>query len=833
LPAPKASSKLIDTGAPSQKETEANDSVLVSAHMGLIVRLTALAGIILLGGIMWWNNWQVNSSALALVAAWLVGFALFLSAGFVRHVTRPVIKLAERLNRVDLGRPKQSVLAVPASHVTDEIGLVIRSVNKLLLRLDGSIARENMAKGLIQEHEIQLNHLFDTVLDGILVLAEDMTIRRSNSAATKLIGLNAMELNGRHFGDFILQNDRQDIVDRLYRLNPAGQPTLLQITLLGAEHKNLLLDLNAKMFETAQRRGCILVLRDISHSYQTQKNLLLSEQRLQLAVKATRSAIWDQDLANDTYWWSSELLNMLGYSEGEFSPSHETKVSLVHEEDVEWVKTSIDRYLRREIPTYNPEFRVHRKDGTWLWVEDRGTAEWDITGKPLRFSGIMSDCSERKQFEQQLMYMATHDPLTNLPNRTLLLDRLDHALLHATRKGLMVGALLIDIDRFKLINDSLGHNVGDQLIKAVANRLQQNLRPSDTLARLAIDEFVVICEDLPTPQEAARVAKRLLSTLSQSFTVEGHHLHISVSVGISVSPSDGNSPQDMLRHADTAMHSAKANGGHCYRFFIADMDRDAVARLMLERQLIDAIERQQFVLHYQPKIDIATRQPMGFEALIRWPHRLLGNMSPVSFIPVAEETGQIIAIGEWVIREALSQICAWRDKGLVPLPVSINISGKQLMAGGVDELILPLLREYDVPPALLEIEITESAVMTKLEKILPVLHHLRESGVGISLDDFGTGYSSLSYLRQIPISVLKIDRSFVRDVPHKAEANSIAGIILAVGQQLGIKVVAEGIETEEQLEFLKNNKCDVAQGWLFYKALPPNKAEALLARKNP
>lgn len=805
-------------------------SALVSTHVGRIVRLTLPAGLGLLALLtagFWLNagaSWKHQLGVTLIIAsAWLFAFALLLSFGFLRQLTRPIEVLAARLRRVNPAAPTKSLMAIPAALASNEIGQVMQATNALLRRLEESQKDEREKAIQLAEREGFLSEILDNVAEGIVCISAEGKILRANRAAAQLIGREESALTGTDFTACLAFGDRPRLTTRLARIikEQDHQANTFEVSAHKADGTEARLNLTLSLLQGETTSGGIIVFRDISETRKAQSQLKESEERLSLALKATRCGVWDYEPKSGLLWWSGEFMTMLGYAAGDIKASLEAKYELIHPEDIDWVKTSTERYLAQEVAEYNPEYRIRRKDGTWMWVEDRGSGEWDAAGMPQRFSGTITDCTERKKFEQQMMYMATHDALTDLPNRTLLNDRLEHALIGNARKGLNVAVLLLDIDRFKLINDSLGHEIGDQLVRAVGQRLQQSIRPTDTLARLSGDEFVVICEDLASPQEAARVAKRLLSSMTQHFIVEGNQLNVGISVGISVSPVDSTNAADILRHADTAMHSAKAGGGNCYRFFVNEMNKEAVHRLTLERHLNEAVERQQFVLHYQPKVDIQTQEVIGAEALIRWPHRTLGNISPMQFIPIAEETGLVLAIGEWVLRETLSQLCLWRDRGYELVPIAVNLSGKHIMAGGVDELILRLLKEYDIPPQLLEVEVTES-VMAKMDKVLPPLKHLREAGIGIALDDFGTGYSSLAYLRQLPISSLKIDRSFVKDVPGKPDANSIASIILDIGRQLGLKVVAEGVETKEQLEFLRQRQCDVGQGWLFYKALTPS-----------
>ena len=821
-----------ETPAPNTQPRR-NASALVRSHTGRIVQLTIPAGLSLIISVWLASKYytptpvadEFLSVAIPLIAIWTIGLSLLISFKFLRNLTRPVELLSAKLRRVNLDDPLKSITPIPPHLAENEFGALIASANRLLRQIDEHIRRGSTSQAIIDDCMSLINTLQTSMNDGLLLIGSDQSIISFNKAAQELLKGSANELKNLQFANLLETNDRVRVLALLARLSQTGEspPITTQVKLLNQPNIEGALELciiNTTKTSALPKSLCLILLRTIKASQDAQEQLKNSEERMKLAIRASRCGIWDINPQSGSLWWSSEFINMLGYDESNAPKNIEEKYSLIHPDDMNWVKSSTERYLAQEASDYNPEYRILRKDGTWIWLEDHGTAEWDDAGLPIRFSGTVVDCTERKRFEQQMMYMVTHDAMTDLPNRTLLNDRLEHALIGNARNGLNVAVLLLDIDRFKLINDSLGYEIGDHLVRAVAQRLQQCIRPTDTLARLSGDEFVVVCEDLASPQEAARVAKRLLNSMAQHFMVEGNQLTVGISIGISVSPVDGQNAADILRHADTAMHSAKAAGGNCYRFFVNEMNKEAVQRLTLERYLNEAVERQQFVLHYQPKVDIQTREVVSAEALIRWPHRTLGNISPLQFISIAEETGQIIAIGEWVLRESLSQICLWRDRGYEVVPIAVNLSGKQLMAGGMDELVLRLLDEYKVPPHLLEIEVTES-VMAKMDKVLAPLKRLRDAGLGIALDDFGTGYSSLAYLQQLPISSLKIDRSFVKDVPEKHAANSIANIILDIGRQLGLKVVAEGIETEAQLEFLRKGGCDIGQGWLFSKAITP------------
>ena len=441
---------------------------------------------------------------------------------------------------------------------------------------------------------------------------------------------------------------------------------------------------------------------------------------------------------------------------------------------------------------------------------------------------LVSDISERKRAEARIHHLAHHDPLTGLPNRLSLLARLEQALPEARRYGWNLALLFIDLDRFKVINDTLGHLVGDQLLMEVAGRLAATVRETDTVARLGGDEFVVLLINVGEIANAASVAGKIIAALAEPIRVEGHELHTSPSIGISCYPADGGDAETIMRNADTAMYHAKAAGRNTYQFYAEDMNRAATERLTLERKLRQAIARGEFTLHYQPQFDLRRRVPCGVEALLRWQTEEDGPIAPARFIPVAEETGLITGIGTWVLREACRQLRAWLDAGLRPLRVAVNLSARQLKQRDLPEIVAQALADSGLPAELLELELTESAVMEKPQDAILQLNDLRRMGVTLAIDDFGTGYSSLAYLKLLPLDRLKIDRSFVADIEHDANDRAIAIGTIALAHSLGLCVIAEGVETRVQQEFLAEHDCDETQGYLLARPLPAAEAFAFL-----
>ena len=435
---------------------------------------------------------------------------------------------------------------------------------------------------------------------------------------------------------------------------------------------------------------------------------------------------------------------------------------------------------------------------------------------------------EKIRTDARIEYLATHDGLTDLPNRAMFNQLLHFSIEAAHRHQRRFAVLFIDLDRFKVINDSLGHEAGDTLLVEIANRLRQTLRSSDVVARLGGDEFVVILEETAEGHDIERIAYNLLSALSQPLQLSGHECHTTASIGIAMYPSDGSDAQTLTKNADIAMYLAKEDGKNGFRFFTKEVKTQSIERLTLETSLRHALERNQFSLHYQPKVDLTTGQITGVEALLRWTHPDLGMLPPMQFIPLAEETGMIVPIGRWVLKEACAQNMAWQRQGLRPVSMAVNLSPRQFVDESLLKDIDDALVACGMPPTLLQLEVTESMVMQNVPRATKLLDSIHSRGIRLAIDDFGTGYSSMSLMKQFPIDTIKIDRSFVRDLPKDAEDQAIAQAIISMGKALGMTVVAEGVETTEQEAFLRNHACDEMQGFLFSKPVLPEQLADLL-----
>ena len=494
-----------------------------------------------------------------------------------------------------------------------------------------------------------------------------------------------------------------------------------------------------------------------------------------------------------------------------------------------------------ELATYDPTVEITEKRITLPVIRgDQSEIDVSFALRPIPdadtplITAVLNDITVRKRYEEQLVYLANHDTLTNLPNRSMLEDSLSNALqMHKNDQDRRQGAtavVFIDLDRFKVINDSLGHHVGDLLLKAVGSRLQKVIGRQEIVGRLGGDEFLIIIPDLKETQDAASLSQAVLEALTPAFDIKGRILFVTPSIGIALYPSDGEDFPTLMRNADTAMYSAKSNGGGTYHFFTKTMNESAMARLVIENDLREALSKNQFELHYQPKVDLKTDRICGLEALIRWKHPKRGYISPMQFIPVAEETGLIGKIGEWVFEEACRQIGEWDAQDVPPVPIAINLSPRQLMEGRITHTISRILEQTQTPAARIVLEVTETVMMQEINKSATILQELRHLGLQIAVDDFGTGYSSLAYLKRLPINSIKIDRSFVRDVTIDSDDAAITRAIIVMGHNLGLLVVAEGVETVEQMDFLRKSGCDEVQGFLIATPLPAHEAVEHLKR---
>ena len=570
-------------------------------------------------------------------------------------------------------------------------------------------------------------------------------------------------------------------------------------------------------------------LRAKERQRRIQTALLESEARLAEAQRIAHIGNWDWNVETGFLYWSDEIYRLFGLDPGMFPATYPAFLERVHPEDRSAVTQAVNRALSGEA-SYRIDHRIVLPNGGIRYVHEEG-AVFRRDGKPVRLLGTVHDITERKQYEQQLTYLATHDALTGLPNRNLLEDRLKQAIGHADHSGKTLAFLYLDLDNFKLVNDSLGHDRGDSLLMEVGLRLTRELRDGDTLARLGGDEFSAILADLAKPEDARFVTERMIASVAAPYRLGEQEVIVHVSAGIALYPRDGADYLTLMKHADMAMYRAKEGGRNRCEFFEQSMNEAALRRFELEHALRQALERGEFVLYYQPKQELASGRVAGVEALLRLNRPGEGLISPVTFIPVLEESGLIVEVGAWVLREACRQAKRWLEAG-TPLRVAVNLSPRQFETGDIVASVHAALGEAGLDTRWLELEITEGVMMGDVDDVLEKLFSLGRAGLYLSVDDFGTGYSSLSYLKRFPVNGVKIDRAFIRDLQVDANDAAITRAVIAMAHSLGLQVVAEGVETIEQREFLRHHQCDEIQGFLLSRPLPASELTEWLRQRS-
>jgi diguanylate cyclase (GGDEF)-like protein/PAS domain S-box-containing protein len=561
-----------------------------------------------------------------------------------------------------------------------------------------------------------------------------------------------------------------------------------------------------------------------------EETLFAEKERAQVTLDCIGDAVISTDVAGNISFINLTAEKMTGWSLNEVAGRPMSEVFRIVNADtrrgVENLMLRTSKLNRKgNLP---PNSILIRRDGSEIYIEDSVAPIHDHGGRVVGSVKVFRDVSEARAMAEQIAHSAEHDLLTGLPNRMLLNDRIGQAIALANRHGGLVGLLFLDLDGFKHVNDSLGHPMGDKLLQAIAKRLLECVRAPDTVSRQGGDEFIVLLQEIKNSEDVAVAAKRLLKSVAETYSMGEHDLHITTSIGVSLYPDDGMNAETLIKNADTAMYQAKENGRQSYRFFKSEMNVKAVERQSIEEDLRRALERKEFTLHYQPKINLKTGAITGAEALIRWTHPTRGSVPPLVFIPIAEDSGLILPIGAWVMKEACMQTRAWLDAGLPAMTMAVNVSAIEFRNEDFLKDLFATIHESGLSPNSLELEVTERVLMKQSELAESVLKKLRESGVQVSVDDFGTGYSSLSYLQQFPLDALKIDQSFVRRITANPGETSIVSAIIRMGQSLNLRVIAEGVETVEDLEFLQANDCDEAQGYYFSRPVPPEQFAMLL-----
>jgi diguanylate cyclase (GGDEF)-like protein/PAS domain S-box-containing protein len=605
----------------------------------------------------------------------------------------------------------------------------------------------------------------------------------------------------------------------------------LVVTLVAFGVSRLLVD-RARELERRVRERTRELEEEIQEKLRAEAALRASEERYALAAQGSHDGLWDWDLERHELYLSPRWKEMLGYGEAELSSSPHEWFERVHPDDLPKLQEALGTH-ECSGSHFECEHRMRHRDGTYRWMLSRGIALCDENNRATRIAGSQTDVTERKKVEERLLHDAFHDVLTGLANRALFLDRLGISLARTKRRpDFHFAVLYLDLDRFKLINDSLGHLSGDLALVATARTLETCVRPGDTVARLGGDEFAVLLDDLHCPEDAEGLTRRIEERLDDPLQVDGQEIYINASIGIVFGTAGYERPEEVLRDADAAMYRAKSLGRNRHEIFNEALHLEALDRLRLETDLRRAVQDASFGVHYQPIVALADGRVAGFEALVRWRHPVWGLVPPDQFIQVAEETGLILPIGRWVLSEACGKIHQWQREhpSDPPLAINVNLSRRQLLQVDLLEQIRHILESTGLPPRTLRLEITESAILENPEDAVELLRDLESLDIDLCVDDFGTGYSSLSSLQEFPVSVLKIDRSFIRGMGPDGERDEIVRAVVGLAHSLRMKVVAEGVETEGQLERLRAMSCDYGQGYLLCRALDPEGVEKFLAR---
>ena len=657
----------------------------------------------------------------------------------------------------------------------------------------------------------------------VKILGADGKLRYMNAAGLAMVEADtANDVLGKKLSELILPEYRLAF-SALNKKVIAGGHGILEFEFIGLKGGRHWMETHAVPLNMEDGPAVLGVTRDIT----AHKLAVAHSAKLTAIIEATSDFVGVADMEGRVTYLNRGARTMMGIPFDEDITG--TRFEDYHPR---WI---MDIFHSEAIPTalregtWSGETTLLARDGSEIPLSQLVIAHRDKNGKPEMLSTVSRDISERKQHEEKLIYLANHNALTGLPNRNLLADRLQQSLIESKRHDRMVALVFLDLDRFKQISESLGHEGGDLALQMVAEHLESLVRDGDSVAHLGGDEFAILFNDIAHSDDAARLVQKILEHFENSpIQVGGHKVFMTVSAGIALYPADSESTDGLLQAALTAMDRSQTLGGNTYQFYSSEMNTKALANLAMASSLHDAIARNELELHYQPQVDLGNGKIIGMEALARWRHPQLGMVPPGVFIPLAEETGLIGQIGAWVLREACRQNKAWQAEGLPPLRVAVNLSARQFCQRDITVIVAKALADSGLDPRFLELEITESMLMQDVDATIGIMQQLKAIGISFSLDDFGTGYSSLSYLKRFPLETLKIDQSFVRDIPHDKDDSAIAAAIIAMASALGLKVIAEGVETLEQLAFLSAQHCTSMQGYYFSKPLPASEFAALL-----
>ena len=738
----------------------------------------------------------------------------------------------------------ETVTLVPVSAMTRTLGVLALIGTKRgsdtkdaeLLQAVGTalgLSIENLRqREVVAANDKRFRALIENSSDGIVLVAPDGKFTYAAPSTERILGYSAEEMIGLSGPDLVHPDDRQEMLEALGTLR--AEPGASVTSLRRFRHKDgswkWIESTSTNLVHEPSVRAIVANYRDVSQRLRADEDLKQSEEQFRLIQESALDAIITMNSDGLITSWNPQAETIFGWNSDE-AVGRSLVETIIPEQHRQAYQDD------RQAFTETGEGRVlnRRTEGTAL---DRAGREFPVElavvplyrGDTVSFCAFIRDISERMKAEETIRHLAYHDLLTGLPNRVLFEERLRIALAQARRSRQKVAVMFLDLDRFKLVNDTVGHTGGDQLLQQVARELSETIREGDTVARVGGDEFTFLLPGIERADDASVAAERILRRVRQPRTVAGQEFRLTTSIGITVFPRDGNSAEALMRNADTAMYRAKERGRDNYQLFTPAMKASLQDMLALENDLSHALERDELLVLYQPVMEIASGTVVGGEALLRWQHPQRGLVMPDEFIPLAEETGLIVPIGEWVLRSACEQAMAWQDPRVGPIRVTVNVSARQMEQPGLVRAVSGALAEMGLPGHCLHLEITEGAVMRQVESVTSTLAELRAMGVGISVDDFGTGYSSLGYLKRFPIDTIKIDRSFVRDVVTDQNDAAIVTTVIAMARSLNLRVIAEGVETDAQLGFLHENECDEFQGFLLSRAVSPAEFEAVVRR---
>ncbi|WP_316168134.1 MULTISPECIES: EAL domain-containing protein [unclassified Bradyrhizobium] len=692
--------------------------------------------------------------------------------------------------------------------------------------------KEALLEKSLQKSERDYRALFDLSPDAILVWNADATVDAANKSAAKLLGYEkAEELIGRNWQDFLAPEERQAAVERIQSLEKPGLISESEFKMRRKDGSHVLVE--GRVFVVLDSTGKpvqgIASARDITGRKAAEQAIYLSEARFRSAFESAGHGMALVDLNGRFIKVNAAYCRITGYSEDELLTR--SFADITHPDDrAENVKNA-RRLHAGEIPVYETEKRYIRKDGKVVWVQLNAAVVFDASGAPFHHITQVQDITARKAAEAALLAQALHDPLTGLPNRPAFIRRLHEALASNRRGGGAFAVHYLDLDRFKDINDTLGHMEGDRLLQAVAIRLKDEVRESDFIARFGGDEFAVLQTDMDEASDAGVLAAKLTKSMAAPYRLDGNEIHITVSIGISFCDPTITEPETMLTQADLALYRAKEEGRDRYCFHAEELDREVRERVVLTNELRAAFDNHELELYYQPQVELTSGRIVGMEALVRWNHPRRGLLLPDLFIPLAEKTGTICPLGRWVLDQTCRQFKAWRDQGIAPPRLAVNVSAAELcVCTDFEEDLAENLKRWSIAPGEIEIELTESVLMETTQMHSDALARIERLGATIAIDDFGTGYSSLAYLSAYPVGRLKLAQRFILGIPENADDIAITKVTLSLARELGIKVIAEGVQTKAQLDFLVSAGCLVGQGFYFSKAVPAERATEFLRR---